>query len=165
MCKSSGRQQAVDLLDSQIPACGGPSGSRVVCRPVLPGRGDGRRRKRRGTMSGGEASVLRGGGGEPERMLLDLGDASPQIREESCPHSPSANTDADRRNAIIYRTRVGVVRGGETSDGTNWTQGNETHLAWHLLVASFRMVRLGRFWNEPGHGRTPSRKIIRRRRP
>ena len=49
-------------------------------------------------------------GGEPERMLLDLGDTSPQIREESCPRSRSADADTNWRDGHRVSGGWGMTR-------------------------------------------------------
>lgn len=93
--------------------------------------------------------MLRGGGGEPERMLLDLGDTSPQIREESCPRSRSAYADTnwrDNRRHRAFRRRASETgRWRATRYKQGWTQGGDAIFDHHLFAVSFGRTLLVSF--------------------
>ena len=88
-----GRQKPVDPVDPQAPARTTVAGSWIG----TGSRGGGRTPSGEGALLIHLPPLLQGGGGggrgEPEGMLLDPGDTSPQIREEGGPRPRSAAPD------------------------------------------------------------------------
>ena len=103
-------------------------------------------------------------GGKPEGMLLDLGDTSPQICEESRPRSTSAYAHIAKCNDI-HSASAGTRHREAGRDSRRATQGYDTIFGQHLLATlleralsiSLCSIRIWpiRFWHEPLHGRAP----------